>query len=176
MATKEQELNRAVDQFGDNIVVIQDFVNKSINKQVELLAKGRNMIDSRIGMQALVCTSIENLRLFKQKFNEKIGESLPTLPKKEAEVQIFTFRDGDFRFCTAEYGSWNNDYRIVFRVRIGTTPAFRAQQKKIKSYDAIRYSSSKEITAWLASKAPDYRILGFYTQWLTAHKKRGLVN
>jgi len=62
---------------------------------------------------------------------------------------VYTFKDGQFRFYTALYGSWNHDRRIVFRVRTDTTPKKRACEKSIKYYDRLVPSSMQEISAWL---------------------------
>lgn len=60
----------------------------------------------------------------------------------------YTFVDGIFQFYTAHYGSWNNDRRIVFRVRLDTTPKVRAAQKCIDYYDFLSPSTEAEIALW----------------------------
>jgi hypothetical protein len=55
------------------------------------------------------------------------------------------FRDGEFGFYTAHYGSWANDARVVFRVRTDRNPRERAREKGIQGFDRIVPASEKEI-------------------------------
>jgi hypothetical protein len=71
---------------------------------------------------------------------------------------VYSFRDGNFKFYTAHYGSWAGDKRIVFRVRLDTTPVIRAEQKGIKFYDRLYPASITEVDAWIMSHA-DYPVL-----------------
>jgi len=63
-------------------------------------------------------------------------------------MRIFKFEDGIFSFHTAMYGSWNLDRRIVFRVRLDSSPRLRVEEKNIKYYDCIVPSSQFEIDLW----------------------------
>ncbi len=75
----------------------------------------------------------------------------------------WTFGDGGtFTFWTAHYGSWAGDKRIVFRVRIDTTPKVRAHQKEIKYYDRLIRSTYDETAAWINSHC-DYNTSNRYT-------------
>ena len=71
---------------------------------------------------------------------------------------IYKFKDGDFRFYSAHYGSWNNDRIIIFRVRMDSNPKKRAEEKSIKYYDLILKATDEEINLWLKTH-PDYKIL-----------------
>ena len=64
-------------------------------------------------------------------------------------LDIYTFCDGDFRFFTAHYGSHRNDARVVFRVRLDSTPEKRVVEKKITDYDRVLPSDVFEIREWL---------------------------
>ena len=75
------------------------------------------------------------------------------------DKRIYKFHDGQFRFCTAHYGSWANDQRIVFRVRIDSTPEKRAAEKGIMYYDRLFPSYPDEIQAWKDGH-PTYPVLG----------------
>lgn len=72
---------------------------------------------------------------------------------------IYKFHDGEFRFFTALYGSWANDMRIVFRVRIDSNPQRRAKEKNIQYYDRLVPSIRQEIESWVFGHG-DYSILG----------------
>ena len=63
----------------------------------------------------------------------------------------YIFCDGVFSFWTAHYGSWANDKRIVFRVRIDRIPKDRAKDKSIIDYDRLLPSEDDEIEAWRQS-------------------------
>jgi len=63
----------------------------------------------------------------------------------------YKFIDGIFVFYTAIYGSWQNDARIVFRVRIDRDPKERAKEKNIKYFDRIILSNKNEIVNWFNS-------------------------
>jgi len=65
---------------------------------------------------------------------------------------MFIFNDGTFRFFTAHYGSWKNDIRIVFRVRIDRDPQSRAAEKNINQYDRLLPASENEIQQWFQRK------------------------
>ena len=54
------------------------------------------------------------------------------------------FKDCEFNFYTAHYGSWANDKRIVFRVRNNKFPQNRAEEKRIENYDRIIPASKVE--------------------------------
>lgn len=69
----------------------------------------------------------------------------------------YTFQDGVFSFWTAHYGSWNNDVRIVFRVREDSTVMERATQKGIKCYDRLLRSTQEEVAKWLEGH-PNYEV------------------
>lgn len=71
---------------------------------------------------------------------------------------IYYFKDGEFRFFTAMYGSWNNDKRIVFRVRTDTTTEATAKENQIVNYDRIVKSSDEEIKTWL-SENPQFELI-----------------
>ena len=64
------------------------------------------------------------------------------------DTPIYTFEDGQFRFCTASFGSWCQDRRIVFRVRVDTTAKVRAAEKGITCFDRLLPSTQAEIEAW----------------------------
>ena len=68
------------------------------------------------------------------------------------------FKDCEFNFYTAHYGSWANDKRIVFRVRNNKFPQNRAEEKRIENYDRIIPATESEIAEWFKSH-PDYQIL-----------------
>ncbi len=68
------------------------------------------------------------------------------------EQKTYTFKDGKFKFYTAEYGSWANDKRIVFRVRADRNPRERAIEKNIKQFDRIIPSTNHEIEQYLKYK------------------------
>ena len=74
--------------------------------------------------------------------NKTLRNSLPT-------NQQYTMPDGVFTFWTAQYGSWANDRRIVFRVRIDTTPNERATEKDIKGYDRLVPATDWETAMWI---------------------------
>lgn len=46
--------------------------------------------------------------------------------------KTYRFADGDFRFYVATFGSWADDARIVFRVRVDRDPHERAGEKGIR--------------------------------------------
>ena len=69
----------------------------------------------------------------------------------------YVFDDGEFTFYTAHYGSWARDIRIVFRVRIDTTPEKRAAEKGIEFYGRLLPSLPHEIAEWLFVH-PDFPI------------------
>jgi len=69
---------------------------------------------------------------------------------------IYKFKDGSFRFYTAQYGSWKNDQIIVFRVRIDRNPNDRALEKGIKYYDRIVRSTDQEINEWFVGHGVDW--------------------
>ena len=71
---------------------------------------------------------------------------------------VYHFQDGAFRFWTAYYGSWAQDRRIVFRVRIDDTPEHRAEVKGIKFYDRLLPSFPNQRMVWLEGH-PDYPII-----------------
>jgi hypothetical protein len=55
-----------------------------------------------------------------------------------------------YSFWTAEFGSWANDARVVFRVRDGRRAADRLTEKGISGYDRLRPATEEEIEAWKA--------------------------
>ena len=61
------------------------------------------------------------------------------------------FPDGRFTLYTAQYGSWTNDQRIVFRVRVDRDPHERAGEKGIRDFDRLVPASTQEIAWWLES-------------------------
>lgn len=63
---------------------------------------------------------------------------------------IFDFPDGQFTFWAAEYGSWANDSRVVFRVRADRTPRDRAWEKNIRQYDRLVPATRVQINLWQA--------------------------
>ena len=79
---------------------------------------------------------------------KQISEGGEFFTSKEA-TKKYVFDDGEFTFCTAHYGSWARDIRIVFRVRIDTTPEKRAIEKGIKYYDRLLPSLPYEIAEWV---------------------------
>jgi hypothetical protein len=57
-----------------------------------------------------------------------------------------------YNFYVAEYGSWNNDRKIVFRVREGKDIHERTKEKGIKFYDRIWLCNNMDyIQMWLDS-------------------------
>lgn len=57
-----------------------------------------------------------------------------------------------YNFYVAEYGSWNNDRKVIFRVREGKNIHERAKEKEIKYYDRIWLCIDKIlIQMWLDS-------------------------
>ena len=64
-------------------------------------------------------------------------------------MKIYKFDDGEFKFYTAIYGAWNDDKRIVFRVRIDRVPEDRAKEHNIRNYDVLTLSTKSEIEDWL---------------------------
>ena len=65
------------------------------------------------------------------------------------------FKDGEFDFYTAHYGSWEQDKKIVFRVRHNKFSSNRAKEKGIEYYDKIFPATEYEIAEWFKSH-PDY--------------------
>lgn len=63
-----------------------------------------------------------------------------------------------YNFYMVEYGSWNNDKKMVFRVRNGRNPHERAKEKGIKYYDRLGLCTNKDyIQMWLDSHT-DYQL------------------
>ncbi len=68
---------------------------------------------------------------------------------------MYLFKDGDFTFWTATYGSWQKDARVVFRVRSDNEPRKRAAEKGIRFYDRVVPSWPDDIAAWLIGHPDD---------------------
>jgi hypothetical protein len=67
----------------------------------------------------------------------------------------FRFGDGRFRFYVAQYGSWQNDARVVFRVRVDSEPHKRAAEKGIKYFDRLLPAKLADIKLWCDTH-PDF--------------------
>jgi hypothetical protein len=52
-------------------------------------------------------------------------------------MRTYQFKDGEFKFYYAQYGSMDRDKRIVFRVRVDRDPKERAREKGIAGWDRI---------------------------------------
>ena len=52
-------------------------------------------------------------------------------------MKTYQFKDGEFKFYYAQYGSMDRDKRIVFRVRVDRDPKERAREKGITGWDRI---------------------------------------
>ncbi len=74
--------------------------------------------------------------------------------------RTYRFADGDFRFYVATFGSWADDARIVFRVRVDRDPRQRAAEKAICGYDRVLplKLEGDYVTRWLISH-PGQRLL-----------------
>lgn len=78
--------------------------------------------------------------------------------RKEPEIKYYQFNDGRFRLVAAQYGSWANDKRIVFRVREDRGVKERAIEKGIKFYDRVFPATDQEVQQWL-DVHPDHKII-----------------
>lgn len=72
-------------------------------------------------------------------------------------MRVYQFQDGIFSFWTAHFGSWANDARIVFRVRLDTSAQKRIKEKELSGFDRLLPSQPSEVDAWVAGH-PDYTL------------------